>query len=365
MKSKQFYNEINYFRGYTIFLIVWSHFVETTYANRYLDIHTSWVNTLNVLHLATWPGGSWFFVFISGFLYYAIFYRRNISYLNFIKDKILKVVMPYMLFTIAISIQAYLLPPSYLYNNSLRISSDYVVGCLFYYWYIPFIFCLFCLTPAWNVFIKCSYRWKTVIFIISIICSCLCGRNFQNPFVNVIDFSSSYLLGILVAMHYDVIKISTDDKKLSFIFIVILVSIAMITGGIDIYEYSSNDRWHQEFGKHISNCIPIKLPYCVIYVYLFLWLNRLSDYLSNIIKRILALFAKYAFTLYFGHLIIIYYLNYSYMDLPEWILSYGYWGCQVWFFCEAFIYSFVIIIIAKIVSSVIGPKYSRFVIGCS
>ena len=67
-KKKKFINSINYFRGLAIVLIVAGHCYDLAYYEP--------VNNFDSLLFALIKNATVYFVFISGFLYYHIFYHK-------------------------------------------------------------------------------------------------------------------------------------------------------------------------------------------------------------------------------------------------------------------------------------------------
>lgn len=80
---------INYFRGFAILLVVLGHFLyfpESTVTEKLIK--------------AIIKGGTSPFVFISGFLFHHIFYRRGFDYKKFMKNKLKNVLLPYTIVVI-------------------------------------------------------------------------------------------------------------------------------------------------------------------------------------------------------------------------------------------------------------------------
>ena len=84
-----FINSINHFRAIAILIIVSGH----TYHISDLKFDSFFENVIG--NLIT--GGTINFVFISGFLFYSIFYNR-FKYSQFIKSKIKRILLPYFFF---------------------------------------------------------------------------------------------------------------------------------------------------------------------------------------------------------------------------------------------------------------------------
>lgn len=146
--KKDFLYEINYFRGVAILLIVLGHM--RGYVVNNFNVHLS-VNAIknNYRYFVAYEevlitGATAFFVFISGFLFYHIFYQRGFNYKNFIKKKVQNIFIPYI---IMVSLLFLLL----LCNEiNLHINSDFILHNLLMagaFWYIPFIMVIFLFSP--------------------------------------------------------------------------------------------------------------------------------------------------------------------------------------------------------------------------
>lgn len=86
---QMYLNYINYFRGFAILMVVLGHFLyfpESTVTEKLVK--------------AVIKGGISPFVFISGFLFHHIFYRRGFDYKKFMKNKFKNVLLPYTIVVI-------------------------------------------------------------------------------------------------------------------------------------------------------------------------------------------------------------------------------------------------------------------------
>ena len=151
--KKKFLNSINYFRGIAIILIVLGH----CYDLSRWDISN---NVENIFYSLT-LNGSVYFVFISGFLYYHIFYHR-FNYKKFMLKKTQFVFLPYLLFslvpvlyTVFIGGGGQYLPDGLREQPFLATIWYFVTGRISYaYWYIPMAMLLFAISPLINLIIN-------------------------------------------------------------------------------------------------------------------------------------------------------------------------------------------------------------------
>ncbi|MCD8338976.1 MAG: hypothetical protein LUC43_02065, partial [Burkholderiales bacterium] len=77
-RKSNYYPSINLFRGLSILFIVWGHMVQVFSRPEMIDklFETDWL-FLNRYFNVYVVGGTAYFVFISGFLFYAVFYKRG------------------------------------------------------------------------------------------------------------------------------------------------------------------------------------------------------------------------------------------------------------------------------------------------
>ena len=155
---------INYFRGFAILLVVLGHFLyfpESTVTEKLIK--------------AIIKGGTSPFVFISGFLFHHIFYRRGFDYKKFMKNKLKNVLLPYTIVVIPGLIYA-------VHQHQLDLfiyEKNKILYTLLYYlsgnaltatWYIPFAMLLFIASPIFIKFIELEdRRQRIIIFLLLII----------------------------------------------------------------------------------------------------------------------------------------------------------------------------------------------------
>ena len=96
--NKVYFDEINLFRGFCIFTIVWGHMVGMIWSFSKVYYQTEW-EVFNRIYACLIQGNTTFFVFISGFLFYKVFYIRGFNYKKFILGKFKKVFMPWLIIT--------------------------------------------------------------------------------------------------------------------------------------------------------------------------------------------------------------------------------------------------------------------------
>lgn len=218
-------NSFNYFRGLTIILIVAGHCYGI--AGWHIDTFPERV----VANIVT--GGTALFVFISGFLFHHVFYPKY-NYYRFIGKKIRNVLIPYLFLSIFAIAQALLLhgpfpemyfgPGTGVTDQILRPVALYLLtGGVFAYWYIPFIMCIFAMSPFFIFFIRCSGRVRLLIICFFLLISIFMQRPVNNFLVpqSVLFFLPVYLIGILSSLQKEMFYEKLKDK-LGVLFVAIV-----------------------------------------------------------------------------------------------------------------------------------------------
>lgn len=347
---KHFYEELNLLRGLTILFIVYGHF------NFMLGLKgvkwvTSWNHVWQLFGGAFLWGGSWFFVFISGFLFHAVFYQRGLIYKKFIFSKIKKVFCPYLIFATALLIL------KILYEKPASIDSQYLIYVYFYwaFWYVPFIMCVFLMTPSFVLYISFHPALKIGIFLLWLVIAIGVGRHNFNPILGCIYFIPAYLLGIIASIHYTKIISTPLQVRWTFFFIALMVLTCLVaTGQVGETEFRA---WVINFYEKPSYIIIIKLSFCIFFIWLLRWVYAKS--LPFIIKP-LNLLAKYSFTLFFFHQFPLFYL--SHRPHTEFFNSIPFWPRQALIFFGSVAACFLMILLFAPLKKLLG-RHSRMIIG--
>lgn len=203
----EFLHSLNYFRAVAIIFIVAAH----CYGFTGWQTDTIFQGTLANFFL----GGTALFVFISGFLFHHIFYKR-FQYGPFISKKIQYVLVPYLVLSSAALLYdlwsgtGY--PAAALSERPSMDVGDYLsVFAVYYgtgrgtfaYWYIPFIMAVFLLSPVFIAYIKLGTNARLSIFSVTLLVSTLIHRSVDDLSViqSVVYYSPVYLFGILASQH--------------------------------------------------------------------------------------------------------------------------------------------------------------------
>lgn len=342
-------NSFNHFRAVAILFIIAGHSFEVN--------GMQFDSILEVTIRNIVGGGTSLFVFISGFLFHQIFYKKY-DYKKLMINKGKNVFIPYLILSL-FPILWYVMKQTshfegYFLPSGTGIISEYLIPTLKYYmscrfliayWYIPFIMMTFALSPFHIKYIKINIKYQLLIILLLSVVAVLIHRPLYNinVFQSVIYFTPVYLIGITASIHKDKIYKYLKGKDLYLFLAVILLALyqsslgivgnyhkpAFVYGGIDLIFFQ-------------------KIIFCFFFM---IWLNRFESYNNRVIHAV----AATSFTAFFIHPFIISFL--IKLDL-------NFMATNSWFIFLIFVgtLSMTCIFIAKITKQVI-PKYSRYIIG--
>jgi surface polysaccharide O-acyltransferase-like enzyme len=352
-------NSINYFRGISIIFIVFGHCIYL------VDFKYNSILGYTIQNLT--QGGTSFFVFISGFLFHHIFYKK-FEFKEFMIKKTKYVLVPYLILsTIPI---VYLLIKicisGILSSNTLSLRYDellafpifrhYITGVsksFIGYWYIPFIMIVFAMSPLFVRFIKLKMKTSILITLFLLICSVFIHKSLEgieynmfSVFQNVFYFLPIYLLGIISSEKKDILHSKIKGKE--FYILCIALSLAVIQAYIG--ELGNYHKDPFTFGG-IDLMIIQKILLCLFFM---IFLNRFENYKL----RFLEIIAANSFGVYFTHGIII-----SFFTTIKKKLDFSFTSNSFITYCLVTILIFFISIIATLFVKRLFPKYSRYLIG--
>ncbi|MCW2308290.1 acyltransferase family protein [Rhodobium gokarnense] len=227
---------INNFRAIAIILIVMGH--SFSFAG---------------MTFQTWPekfvgnlisGATTLFVFISGFLFYHVFYARY-DYKTFLTGKLKNVAAPYLILSVLPIIWSMTSgePQKAFFNPAgPGVVDTWIVPYVKYvltggfataYWYIPFIMLVFLMAPAHIAFIRLSTARQIAITAALVLVAALVQRSHGNlnPVQHLIAFTPAYLFGITVAMNKEVVWARLAGKEWHLALCVAFFDVAEIATG--------------------------------------------------------------------------------------------------------------------------------------
>jgi surface polysaccharide O-acyltransferase-like enzyme len=352
-------NSLNYFRGISIIFIVFGHCLGLA------DFTSNSIIGDAIQNLTL--GGTSFFVFISGFLFHHIFYKKY-DFKKFMIKKTKYVLVPYLILsTIPI---AYLLIKicvgSILSSNTLSIQYDKLLafpifrhyftgigGSFIGYWYIPFIMIVFVMSSTFVRFIKLRLKPQIIIALFLLICSVFIHKalegeeyNMLSVFQNVFYFLPIYLLGIISSEKKDILYSKIKGKE--FYILCIALSLAVIQAYIG--ELGNYHKDPFTFGG-IDLMIIQKILLCLFFM---IFLNRFENYKL----RFLEIIAANSFGVFFTHGIVI-----AFIQVLKGKLDFSFTSNSFITYCMvAFLVIFLSLITTLFIKRIF-PNYSRYLVG--
>ncbi|TYK64771.1 acyltransferase family protein [Colwellia echini] len=344
-----FLNSFNHFRAIAIIFIVAGHSMGLVN----IPLESTFEKTLvNII-----SGGTFLFVFISGFLFYYVFYKK-FQYRKFIVKKIRNIFIPYILLGIAPVFfyvflkkdiyEGYFLPTTdgFLAEYLVPVLKYYWTGAFFNaYWYITFIMITFICSPLHIAFIRSSkYVQLTIIIILSFI-SVFIQRPVNNllVFQSFVFFTPVYLIGIYCSINRESIYKFFKNKEVYLFFTVVFIAYLQAHS-------STLGSYHKP--PFIYGSIDLMFLQKIIFCLFFMvWLHRF-EHINN---RVVHTVAATSFAIYFIHPYLLWGMN---------KFNYVLQTSHPWFVYIALVGSVVVCCICvALVMKKVTPKFSRYIIG--
>ena len=347
-----FLNSINHFRAIAIVAIVAGHcfyIVDVsfdTFPERVLG---------NLVE-----GGTVLFVFISGFLFHHIFYKRY-QFKKFMTGKLKKVFLPYTLLSILPILRLVLRGDAfydYYDPQGTGLVSMYIVPALKYYltggflvayWYIPFAMIIFSMSPLHVAFIKLRFKQQLIITFLLFVVALFLHRPVNDIFIPqaVVYFTPVYLLGIVCSQKKAAIYAKLQGKEIYFLGIAIaLAMLQAVIGPAGNYHKPP-----MAYGG-LDLLMPQKVALCFFFM---IWLHRFEQVKTGAINVL----AATSFAIYFMHSYLL-----SIFRLVEPMMG-GIDMAQNPWLWYPFVTSGVIMLcltLALLIKKLL-PNYSRYVVG--
>ena len=362
MESKTTYlNNINYFRGIAIIFIVFGHSFT-------LGIWQFYDNTSFLAKLINFiaPGGTTFFVFISGYLLHHIYYKK-LQLRNFLLKKLKYVVVPFLLFS-SLDIIYYLtrLSMEYFVSTSRyeifleKIKSfDLIKIYLLGYseipiglWYVPFIMVVFSLSKLYLKFAGINYKTQMWLISVLIILSSIIHRapntHIMSIFQNVLYFSPVYLLGIFISANQKIVY----SKMIGREFYLLAIALVLTIFQIQIGKLEDIRGLNTISIKNIDFMIFQKSLLAIFFLfYLMRFVNKKM--------RLIDLLASNSFGIFFIHGIYIWFFNAIIIKLHKPLTS-----NSIFVFIIYATFVLILSLLTTILIKIFFPKKSKYIIGC-
>jgi surface polysaccharide O-acyltransferase-like enzyme len=307
-EKKPFLDNIYFFRGIAIIFIVFGHCMSFG-VTQFYNNNSLFANLIKYFA----PGGTYFFVFISGYLLYYL-YGEQIKLRSLLYNKIKYVALPFILFasmdifyfltriifSILISSNSY---HKYLLNfKSIDLVKIYLLGdshITIGLWYVPFIMVIFSLSKIFINVIKLKKNVQVLIisifFIISLIihradCNCVLGI-----FQNVIYYTPVFLLGIFLSANQELFYYKFSGKSIYFIAAALFILFIQV-------KISDMEYFHLINGNNIDLMI-VQKTFLTIFFVLFLHNNEFLKI------KFIGFLASNSFGIFFIHGFFIWLIN--------------------------------------------------------
>lgn len=294
-----FLNSINHFRAIAIVLIVAYH------AHGIADFTHETLLGMTFHNMLA--GGTHFFVFISGFLFHHVFYRRY-QWRTFLAAKAKYLLLPYTLLSLLPF--AYLVVsrdwagegmeffsptgPGFLGTYIIPYFKYYLTGYRIQgYWYIPFAMLLFAMSPLYMKFARLNLRRQLLIVLPLLVVSLFLHRPmWGTPLASIhslVYFSPVFCLGILGSKYRRHLYIILKGWE----WLLLVVVIALAFGQALMGDMGSYGKPAFQYGG-IDLMLLQKVLFCFL---LLVWLRRYEHSHWPIAGKI----AAYSFGIYFIH----------------------------------------------------------------
>lgn len=354
---------IEFFRAVAIVMIVSGHSFDLAWSRTLGGPSVAGKEMLGVLS-ALVNGGTFYFVFISGFLYRLVFYER-VGYADFMRKKAMNIGLPYLILGIPLAFYQMIVSGFHvtLYKHGEVLGTNYYVDIaaqlatgemMTAYWYIPFIFLVFAASPLFDRFIRLSWGWRAAIFLVSLAAAFWAHRPYEslNPFHSFVYFVNMYLFGIMVCGERQRLMKVLRATPVLVLLAVVLVGIALVQEfvlhQIGNIERVQGDGWAPKgFDMIIVQKYVGVLFFCGL---LARWGERLSETFRAL--------ANASFGMYFMHGIILAALSH----LPA-SMSPHFAFTPTVFLAYAFATVTSSYLVVRAAQAALGPR-SRYVIGC-
>lgn len=282
---KQRYLEFDYLRGIAILVIILGHAVVNVGGNLPLALQN------------LFAGGTAVFVFISGFFFHSVFYRR-FEYGDFMRKKIQNVFYPFIVISLVALLPmmlAWLGKPGmtvakFLENIYWQVNDGYI---LYPHWYIPYVMALFALSPLYILFIRASALARLLLLLEFALIAMLVHRPLGNANVlqSLVYFTPYYLAGILYSIHFAVLN---RHHRLLFAVSLLGVSLFLVLQTL-VFPHLANYHKAALIYDGVDLMFWQKLFLCVVLLEFSSWLTTRPE------NRLLLQVSAASFALFFIH----------------------------------------------------------------
>lgn len=354
---------VEYFRAVTIIMIVLGHAFDLAWT-RTVNEHVPLDQPVLRMMSALVNGGTFYFLFISGFLYRHVFYER-VGYGQFMWKKVQYVGLPYLLLGTALAFLAIAIAGFHvtIYKHGAVLGENLFVDVVTQlatgammtgYWYIPFIFVVFAASPLFDRFIRLPLGARIGVTVLATAMAFWVHRPYENlnPLHSFAYFVPFYLFGILFCEFRSRLMPALKSTNWLIVLGLGLVAILLVQSlaleQIGSVERSPGDGWWPNaFDLTIIQKYLGVLFFCGV-------LARWGDHLG----RLLTFIANISFGLYFVHGVVLTAMTHMPSNVSPHV------GSSVADFLLYGLFAMVVSILIVMLMRMLSGRYSRFVIGC-
>lgn len=295
--KRKFLHSVNYFRGVAIILIVLGH----CYGLANWGFFDDWQQAgygVQLFYSAS-VNSSVYFVFISGFLYYHIFYPR-FSYGKFMGKKVQYVLLPYLLISLLPIAHRVLSGAGDSYLSASVNNNPFLLTLWFLVsgrtniaaWYIPMAMLLFAISPLINLVIKNRQSLSAALALLPV--SLIIHRPIDNlnHLQSLIYFLPVYFLGIWSCRNHQKILNYLKNNQRKFW----LIGFAIACSLVQVFVLHHVGNFHKDFWSF--TVLDVNLLQKIAICFLFLsWLDAFENTEILPLKKT----AETSFAVYFIH----------------------------------------------------------------
>lgn len=349
--KKKYLESLNWFRGIAIIFVFLTHIPKEGMSD-------------SVAHFVAlfFGNGTFFFMFISGYLFWHL--KDRYDYISYLETKFKNVILPYLFISLPVLIMAGVLGVGAGGSKEVLLFDLFSTGGVLWHllvggmginvpmWFIPMI-CLFFFTSP-IIYGLAESKYFSCVFALSMVFSLLSFRpdSLQYPIYSYFHFFGVYLLGIFCKKHEGYIFENAKwIASVSFVLYLLLIVLD--------YNYSSYGidapKFYPMFTEQLSikyvNLNQLQKLFGVLFILALLFFIESN---GRVRLPFLDMCAKYSFGVFFVHYYWIVLFNIALSELPYSVVVVS---------CLSFIFSLGSVFIFKSVLSKFRAD-SRVFIGC-
>lgn len=341
-----FFNGINNFRALAIFLIVCGH---CFWISNWYPEHT-WQK----VYLYMIPGGTFFFAFISGFLF-AHLNVNTFRYADFIGKKWRNIASPYLFLSIPVICLAVVIQyPGYFVDERPGVYYQYIQPFMQYlltgrvltgYWYIPFIMLVFAVSPVLVKFYRMRNQALQLAVVVTLLVIAMFVHRSEdnlNPLQSFVYFLPVFMFGMVFNRHYALLR--DNYRALPWLLLICSLALSVYQSAWLGIAHNAHKAFFEYAGADLKLVEKVMQAVAILLLFERYWHKR---------YRLIDLIASASFAIFFLHPIVI--------AVFKRVLQNSFAGFMYWHVLTFTVF-FTTLLLAWFAKQVLG-SYSRRVIG--